>query len=181
MGIFKPGSTGTGVLGAADVFGTGQYAVFTTTGTWTVPEGITHIRVHCFGGGGGGCGNTGITFGGGSGSYSYGVFSVQPGETLPIVVGNGGKGVYNNNGVAGGTTGCKGVTAGGGGPGGAAGTGLGGVATGGLKNVDGADATSLNGAAGAVTWYGTTPAGGVSVSGTGYGSDGQPGRVVIEY
>ena len=173
--------TGAGGLGA-DVFGTGQYAVFTTTDTWTVPEGVTNIRVHCFGGGGG------TTYqcssGSGSGSYSYGVFSVQPGETIPIVVGNAGKGgTYGVKvGTAGGTTSCKRATAGGGGPGVVGAYGLGGVATGGIRNIDGATAIDIKGGVGFSVpgGYGTTAAG-ANGDASSVGKDGQPGHMIIEY
>jgi uncharacterized repeat protein (TIGR02543 family) len=63
--------------------------VFAATGadqTWTVPAGVTSIDIAMIGGGGGG-GNQGN--GGGGGSVS-GVLAVTPGDTLTIIVGQGG-------------------------------------------------------------------------------------------
>ena len=73
-------------------------AEFTSSTTWTVPSGITKIRIQMIGGGEGGasnglyggaaCGTTGK--GGSAGGYVHTVVPVIPGETLTIVVGSGG-------------------------------------------------------------------------------------------
>jgi hypothetical protein len=68
-------------------------AVFHHTGSlqsFTVPAGVTNLRVHLIGGGGGGVvradgGN------GGGGGYTTGELAVQPGDTYQIVVGGGGR------------------------------------------------------------------------------------------
>jgi uncharacterized repeat protein (TIGR02543 family) len=63
--------------------------VFASTGadqTWTVPAGVTSLDIAMIGGGGGG-GREGN--GGGGGAVS-GVLSVTPGDTLTIIVGQGG-------------------------------------------------------------------------------------------
>ena len=91
---------------------------FTSTGTFTVPSGITHILVEMWGAGGGGGGawrfptqtyNQTAGAGGGGGAYTRAVVTVIPGETYNIVVGVGGSGgtsTYNPGqapaGVAGG-------------------------------------------------------------------------------
>jgi hypothetical protein len=84
---------------------------FTANGTFTVPAGVSELRVDAYGGGGGGGGADGSTqFGGGGGgaAYNAGVVTVSPGEVLTIMVGSGGKGGLAGNpaqaGAAGGTT-----------------------------------------------------------------------------
>lgn len=66
---------------------------FTSTGadqTYTVPAGVTSIKVIMWGaGGGGGYVGTGAVFGG-AGAYVEGVLTVTPGSSLTIVVGRGG-------------------------------------------------------------------------------------------
>lgn len=69
---------------------------FTTSGTFTVPAGVTSIAVLCIGGGGGGGGSedpneTGG--GGGGGALAYvNNLSVTAGESLTVTVGSGGNG-----------------------------------------------------------------------------------------
>lgn len=76
---------------------------FTTSATWRVPPGVTHIIVELWGaGGGGGAGSSAIVTGsqgaggggggGGSGSYVRASLAVTPGETLTIRVGDAGAG-----------------------------------------------------------------------------------------
>jgi len=82
--------------------------VFTSSGTFTVPNGVTKIRARVWGGGGGGGGSaTGGAGGGGcGGGYGEGVFTVTPGQAIAVTVGAGGlPGVENvKNGTAGGTS-----------------------------------------------------------------------------
>ena len=62
---------------------------YTYTGSnqsFIVPSGITSVNVYMWGAGGGG----GLSGGGGAGCYVQGVLTVIPGETLTIVVGEGG-------------------------------------------------------------------------------------------
>jgi len=81
---------------------TGQQ-LFTTLGTqsFIVPAGVTSISVVTVGGGGGGhTTNTPTTYasGGGGGSTSYvNNLVVTPGETLTVVVGDGGNGVQGGS------------------------------------------------------------------------------------
>lgn len=56
------------------------------SGVWTVPAGVTRIRVRVVGGG---AGFNGL-HGGGGGGFAGGTFSVEPGERIPYVVGAGG-------------------------------------------------------------------------------------------
>lgn len=62
---------------------------YTYTGSnqsFVVPSGVTSVNVYMWGAGGGG----GLGGGGGAGCYVQGVLTVIPGETLTIVVGQGG-------------------------------------------------------------------------------------------
>ncbi len=66
---------------------------FTTSGTWTVPCGVTSVTVSVYGAGGGGGGsNSGgqAGGGGGAGGYASSVFVVTPGTTFSYIVGSGG-------------------------------------------------------------------------------------------
>ncbi len=75
-----------------------------TSGTWTVPCGVTSITVEVYGGGGGGggggdgsnggvfCGNNRGGGGGGGGAYSSRTINVTPGTSFTYAVGSGGCG-----------------------------------------------------------------------------------------
>jgi hypothetical protein len=76
---------------------------FTTSGTFTVPYGVTKIMVEMWGGGGGGgsgyndgTGTYGDGGGGGAGGYAMNVFNVTPGTSYSVNVGIGG--APDNNG-----------------------------------------------------------------------------------
>jgi hypothetical protein len=72
--------------------------VFTSSGTWTVPSGVTSASAFLVGGGGGGntsyffcCDDQYVNKQGGSGAQTgYGTFSVTPGVQYTITVGAGG-------------------------------------------------------------------------------------------
>lgn len=70
--------------------------VFTASGTFTVPQGITRVVVEVRGGGGGGGkGNAGggaVGQGGSGGGYGLGIFDVVPGSMHAVVAGAGGLG-----------------------------------------------------------------------------------------
>lgn len=113
--------------------------VFTSSGSFTVPEGITTVYVSAAGGGGGG-GASGATTGssgsggggGGAGQHCiYNAVSVTAGETYTITIGSGG-----SSGNAGGTTSFSTLlTRAGGGAGGSGGSGTyGGVGGSGYPN-----------------------------------------------
>lgn len=83
--------------------------VFTSSGTFTVPAGVTKVKVTVVGGGGAGGGvvNTGTRGGGGGGGGGASIKIVSgltPGSTVSVTVGTGGTGVSNGNGNAGGTS-----------------------------------------------------------------------------
>jgi hypothetical protein len=96
---------------ALSLFTAQNTAVFTSSGSWTVPQGVTKILVSGCGGGGGGGGSY-------SGASGYGglaglstikqSISVTPGHTLTITIGAGGTGgapgAVNNGGRGGDTT-----------------------------------------------------------------------------
>lgn len=85
---------------------------FVSSGTFTVPAGVTSITVQLWGAGGAGGGSTdagnGINArggaGGGGGAYVTGTITVVPGEILTITVGAGGNGVSGGNGGNGGNS-----------------------------------------------------------------------------
>ena len=64
------------------------YTLFAQSGTFTVPDGVTSIRVIAIGGGGGG--GMGPSPAGGSGFVQAQTFSVFPGQVFAVEVGNGG-------------------------------------------------------------------------------------------
>lgn len=61
-----------------------QVDSFTTSGTYTVPPNVFSINVELVGAGGKGGSNGGG--GGGGGGYSFGTFSVTPGQSIPFTV-----------------------------------------------------------------------------------------------
>ncbi len=81
-----------GILPGPITIRTGGLKVFTSSGTFTVPEGVTTIYVSMCGGGGGGNNNLTSTWAGGGGAAAVykKQFTVIPGESIPITVGIGG-------------------------------------------------------------------------------------------
>ena len=164
--------------------------IFTSSGTFTVPAGVTEVYVSMCGGGGGGGGggsNSKGGPGGGAGAYFKKPVTVTPGATYTITVGAGGAGgagsttVNGQPGQAGGTSSFGSLLSatGGGGGGGATqssdGTkGTPGTAPGGFP---GRDSDSYFG------WgYGIGYGSGGSGGSTGSkGGDGAPGFVLIEW
>lgn len=145
------GSTGaTGLTGATGPAGTVgvvlNYQTFLTSGTFTVPAGITAVRVQIYGGGGGGGGgyfepDSVQAKGGDGGGYNYYpiwvggpqvlITGLTPGSSIPVTVGAGGAGgagyvgYTGQSGSAGGSSSFGGyVTATGGGGGGPANNGV---------------------------------------------------------
>lgn len=104
--IQASGSSG----GSSSLFKNRQ--IFTASGAWVVPDGVTHALVIVVGGGGGGVrGLTSSGVGspggnGGLGGIAVGIVSVTPAESITVTVGAGGNASTNtsNNGSAGGTS-----------------------------------------------------------------------------
>lgn len=85
------------------------FQIFTASGTFTVPAGVTEVVVEVWGGGGGGGGGTSTSnggSGGGGGGYSLKhITGLTPGGTVAVTVGaGGGGGAYGVNGSPGGTS-----------------------------------------------------------------------------
>ena len=100
---------------ATAYIGEANYQVFSSSGTFTVPTGITQVKVYVFGGGGGGAGSDFGSIQGRTGiNGSTGVAIVTgltPGASIAVTVGAGGNGgnggsnsVAATNGAAGGTS-----------------------------------------------------------------------------
>ena len=132
--------------------GFGQTTVVTNpTSPWTVPVGVTSIKVEVWGGGGGGggCGNGSLTNsaagGGGGGAYSTSTLTVSSGQTYTIsTTSGGGGGGYLNS------------------------AGTGGVGASGATGASGASNPSANGVAGGIIQF-TGPGGAVTANGGAYG------------
>ena len=75
--------------------------VYTSSGTFTVPTGVTSLSCVVVGGGGGSTGCSGASqysgAGGGGGGLAYGTFSVTQGSTVTVQVGAGGSAGTNVN------------------------------------------------------------------------------------
>lgn len=79
---------------------------FTATTTWTVPAGVTNVKVTVLGGGGAGGGGittgaTQIGAGGGAGGCAIESIAVTPGDSITITVGSGGTGGTGTGGSGG--------------------------------------------------------------------------------
>jgi hypothetical protein len=123
--------------------------VFTESGSWVVPAGVTRAYVIVVGGGGGGGavsttpvladGSGGVTTGqdiGGAGGLAFGMVAVTPGASITVTVGAGGTGSDTvAAGGNGGTSSFSTISATGG-QGIGAGTGADGVGSGGTSNGD---------------------------------------------
>ncbi|QAX77794.1 hypothetical protein D5F51_04085 [Yersinia hibernica] len=186
---------------------------YLTAGTFvfTVPNGVTRIRVRVVGGGGGAGGSAAAKSGGGGGAggYAEDCITVSPGQVLSITVGaNGVGGTAGNSGSTGGASSVSGyLSASGGafgdaGGGGTGAGGFGGAGTGGSINTVGSDgsdgattATVGSGIGGGSVLGGSTRSGGtgrnsLSIGGGGAasytlasqnGGNGHAGAVILEY
>lgn len=82
-------------------WGQTQTAPFTANGTFSVPLGVTSIKVECWGGGGGGATVSATIWstvsggGGGGGGYAASIVAVKAGDTYSIIVGSGGSAGQN--------------------------------------------------------------------------------------
>ncbi|HEU5007979.1 MAG TPA: hypothetical protein VFT67_13465 [Jatrophihabitantaceae bacterium] len=165
------------MLGAAALLGSGAVAAPATAlaeptdygytgavGTYTVPAGVTTIRIEATGGAGGNGGdshtseNIGEAGGkGGSGGTVSAYFSVTPGEQLSYYVGGGGQSAAASTGFGASATG------------GEFGGGAGGT---GNQSLSETSATGGGGAGGAATWVKTSSGTVLAVAGGGGGGGG---------
>jgi hypothetical protein len=129
--------TGTNLYVATGVFA--NYSVFTNSGTFTVPSGVTVVEVELWSGGGAGLGGNGAS--GAAGGYSLGIFTVTSGAHITVTVGLGGSTVSANGGTSSFGAMCSAT----GGTGGTAGPGPGGAGSGGYLNLSGQSGTDLDG------------------------------------
>lgn len=108
-------------------------AIFTESGSWTVPANVTSVDVFLFGGGGGAGytshtgdndnNGTGYGGGGGSGHMAKSTLAVTPGQSIAITIGAGGaRGSSGGTGGTGGTTSFGTLLSAQGGSGGGSGT-----------------------------------------------------------
>ncbi len=136
--------------GAIPESGLASVQVFTSSGTYTKPSGVTKVIVEVQGGGGSGneSDNTARQYvAGGSGGYAKKLIDVSSISTATITVGSGGAGINNVvTGNAGGSSiwsdGTNTVTGGGGGASTASGS-SGGTASGGDLNINGAGSGTM--------------------------------------
>lgn len=110
---FSTGSPSVSITIEQPVVGQNAY---TSAGTYEfiVPEGVSSVSAVAIGAGGGAAGfPTGTTYkwpgsGGGGGGLAWATFAVTPGESLDVIVGQGGVGGTNASGVQAGKTGSAG-------------------------------------------------------------------------
>jgi hypothetical protein len=170
-----PDETGTLITAAsipANTYIGGRGQVFTTTGDFTVPAGITAVKVTVVGGGGNGGSVTGLNSGGGGGggggvAIEF-VTGLTPGGTVTVTVGSAAGtssfGAYcSATGGATAATVTANTTAGAGGAGGAG---------------SGGDINGTGGAGAAATRNTTN---GAIDSGSGGGSSGQPAYQATQF
>lgn len=107
-GSYVPGGIGvpaSGALHFSDFFGKSHIippTIFVSSGNYTVPAGVTSVRIVAVGGGGGGGTAYGSLEGGGGGGagglLDISDITVVGGQILPIIIGAGGAGGPSSNG-----------------------------------------------------------------------------------
>lgn len=190
---FNDGTTQSTAAGASTYVG-GRGQAFTTSGTFTIPAGVTAVKVTVVGGGGGSTGGACTnTVGGAGGGAAIKFFTgLTPGNTLAVTVGAGGpvSGAGGTSSVASGTQTITTVSA----TGGAGGINVpvnGGIGSNGDLNIRGSSNSSTTGSAGkggnSILGGGTAGRGVGGAYGGGAGSDasgsstGGAGVVVFEW
>lgn len=156
--------------------------VYTSNSTFTIPSGITAVKVTVIGGGGGGNGSNSPTGGGAGGTAIKWLTGLTSGNTLSVTIGSGGAGgAWNGTGssggastVASGTQTISTITGNGGTGGGAGGTGSGGD----LNIRGGWGNAAINGGVSGASFYGNgvRSTAGTGTAGSGYGSGGGHGN-----
>ncbi len=141
-----------------------------STSPWTVPAGVTSLKVQMWGGGGGGGGPTGNggSGGGGGGAYTVTTVTVTPLSSISFVVGAGGTAGSGIAGGAGGNTTFTGATTANGGGGGS----ITGSTPAGGSGGTGGTFNGGNGGAGSITSF-MGGGGGASGSAAGVGGNGR--------
>jgi hypothetical protein len=100
-----------GPAGNNSNFGFNGMQEFTTSGTFTVPSGVTLALVRLWGAGGGGGGSATVSAGGaggGGGGYSSALVQVSPGATYGVTIGRGGTAGTNGPDLVDSSTGSNG-------------------------------------------------------------------------
>ncbi len=100
------------ISGSPNLLSVAGSRTFTSSGTFTVPNGVTRVKFYVTGGGGGGgysseaTGSYAYAAGGGSGGTAIGSASVTPGQSISVTIGAAGTGGTSPspNGTAGGTS-----------------------------------------------------------------------------
>jgi hypothetical protein len=82
----------SGSLSWTDLYAFQNRATIRSTQAWVVPAGVTRIAAEAWGSGGGGSSRGG----GGGGGYICGFFTVTPGQSISITIGNPGVGSTND-------------------------------------------------------------------------------------
>lgn len=160
----------SGTLVCTAIQGPGfQEQKFTGNGTFTIPSGITQVKVTIVGGGGGGAGSAGGNAGsggGGGGTAIVWLTGLTPGNTITVTVGGGGGGGAGggaNNGNPGNassiSSGSQTITTVTGGAGGAG--------TAGAGNNGGAGGSTTNATIGISGQAGTLSLGTINIAGSG--------------
>lgn len=144
-----PAADGSQITNIGGGSGLQSVQVFTASGTWTKPAGITTVITELVGGGGGGGGGSDATdnggTGGGGGGYSKELIDVSGTSSETVTVGAGGAGGGSGAAGSGGSTSSLGAflsaTGGAGGAAGGTGAGVaggaGGSGSGGTVNING--------------------------------------------
>ena len=154
------------------------FQVFTSSGTFTIPNGVTRVMIEMWGGGGGGGGGkSGSNYagsGGGSGGYAKSLFTVS--SNITVTVGSGGSGGTGGgtggNGTAGTASSVSGgavLTAGGGAGGKGNDATLAYCAAGGTPTATSSSSLGITGYAGAPSCGGAVGGGGGSAPAGGAG------------
>lgn len=158
--------------------------IFTASGTWTAPAGVTSVDVEVWGGGGAGGGNATNSDGGGGGgggAYSKTVaIPVVPGNTYTVTVGAGGVGGTGTGGAGGDSwfSSAATILAKGGAGGAAPAGGAGGVAGAGGAAASGVGSIKFSGGNGGTGRNSNTGRGGPGGSSAGTAADGTSGAAV---
>lgn len=202
---FSDGTTQSTAASASAFIGD-QATVFTANGTFTIPAGITAVKVTVVGGGAGGSQKNG---GSGAGIAFKWLTGLTPGNTLAVTIGSAGSGISTtgtstggNSSVASGSQSITSIVGNGGSTTNSLGGGSGGTTSGADIGITGSRANYMISGGGSAppsifgipgvnafndgcTGYAGTAAtgygagGGSNINGTGY--SGSPGLVIFEY